>query len=175
VSKLKVRTATVADAASFLDLWDALDTETEFMLFEPNERNLTLKEQQSRLAASEQSNKARIWVLEDSAQNKLAGFCSGRRSALFRDRHTLHVVIGLRQTYTNKGWGRLLLSELERWAVDIQVTRLELSVMENNTRAIALYNSFGFVIEGTKKNSVCLRSGYISEHIMGKLISQQHI
>jgi len=171
VTELKIRTATTSDAAAFLDLWDALDTETQFMLFEPNERKITLENQKSRLAESEQSNHVRILVLKDSTNNLLAGFCAGRRSQLFRDKHSLHIVIGMRQAYTGKAWGRKLLAELERWAIDTKdILRLELSVMENNTRAISLYSSLGFEIEGTKRNSVCLRSGYVNEHIMAKLI-----
>jgi len=170
VTVLTIRQAVEADAPQFLSLWNALDTETEFMLFEPTERNATLEDKQTKLAASEHSDDVHILVLDNIDDQSIAGFCAGRRSDNIRDKHTLHIVIGIRQHFTNKGWGKRLLIELERWAVQSDVSRLELSVMKNNDKAIALYESVGFVIEGTKKNSVCLRSGFVDEFIMAKLI-----
>jgi len=167
---IDIRQAMESDAKSFLDLWDALDSETEFMLFEPNERKATLETQKSRLANAFDSENVRIIVLDDPAEKKLAGFCAGRRSSNFRDKHSLHIVIGIRQEYTGKQWGFKLLTQLEHWARSVEVSRLELSVMVNNNNAIALYKKYGFQIEGTKKNAVFLRSGFIDEYIMAKLI-----
>ena len=44
---MNLRSAKETDAAGFLELWDCLDTETEFMLFEPNERKATLEGQKA--------------------------------------------------------------------------------------------------------------------------------
>ena len=165
-----LRSATESDAAAFLDLWDALDSETEFMLFEPNERKATLEEQKFRLANAEISDNVHILVVEDVERNLLAGFCAGRRSNNFRDKHSLHIVVGLRQAYSGRKFGFALLEELESWASDHGVSRLELSVMVNNPIAISLYKKFGFNIEGTKTNAVFLHSGYVDEYIMAKLI-----
>jgi len=170
VTNLLVRPAVESDAAQFVDLWDALDTETEFMLFEPGERKVTPDNQKLKLAASKNSVNNHILVLEDEHNSLLGGFCAGSRSQNFRDKHALYIVIGIRQQYVGKGWGHKLLNELEQWARQAGVTRLELSVMVHNTRALALYSNFGFKIEGTKKNAVCLRSGFVDEHIMAKLI-----
>ncbi|MDB4224809.1 GNAT family N-acetyltransferase [Granulosicoccus sp.] len=170
MTDIQVRQATESDASGFLGLWDALDTETEFMFFEPNERNETLESQKSKLARSTDSNHVRVLVLDVLGENVLAGFCAGRRSSAFRDQHSLHVFIGIRELYTGKGWGERLLIELEDWAKSKDVIRLELSVMVTNKRAIKLYKNMGFKVEGTKKNAVLLHSGYVDEYIMAKLI-----
>lgn len=170
LSELIIRQALEADAESFLSLWDALDTETEFMLFAPNERQATYESQKERLANATDSQLVRIFVLEDTDKKQIAGFCAGRRSGNSRDRHTLEIVIGLQQAYTGKGWGFQLLQHLEQWAKLMQVSRLQLNVMVNNTRAISLYKRLGFDVEGTMKNSVCLDSGFVDEHIMAKQI-----
>lgn len=170
ITELQIRTAVASDAAAFLDLWNALDTETEFMLFEPGERQATLDDQKSKLAANEESDNVHLLVLDDTKNQLIAGFCAGRRNPNFRDNHSLHIVIGIRQHYTNQGWGRRLLTELEQWARSANMTRLELSVMEHNSSAIALYSALGFVKEGTKRKAVRLRSGFVDEHIMAKLI-----
>ena len=49
MTNIQVRQAIESDASGFLGLCDALDTETEIMLFEPNERNETLESQKSKL------------------------------------------------------------------------------------------------------------------------------
>lgn len=170
MANLVVRQAVESDAESFLDLWDALDTETEFMLFEPGERQATLASQKTRIANAFNSENVRILVLHDIDNNNIAGFCAGRRSSNFRDKHSLHIVIGIKQSFTGQQWGQRLLSELERWASNNGIARLELSVMVNNQHAISLYKKQGFNIEGTKRNAVFLCSGYIDEHIMAKII-----
>lgn len=166
----EIRTALVSDAQAFLDLWDALDTETEFMLFEPNERQATLESQSKRLANAAESSHIQILVGHDAVENILAGFCAGSRSDHIRDQHVLRVVIGIREKYTNQKIGQKLLTALEQWAKQVNVTRMELSVMVNNARAIALYKKQGFVLEGTKSQSVLLKSGYVDEYIMAKLL-----
>lgn len=167
---VEIRQAIESDAAAFLDLLDALDSETHFMLYEPKERKITLESQKSRLANAVGSENVRILVLDESCENILAGFCAGRRSSNFRDKHVLHIVIGMRQEYTGNRLGGKLLTELEEWALGVGISRLELGVMVHNNYAIALYKRHGFQIEGTKKNSVFLRTGFVDEYIMAKLI-----
>lgn len=168
--EINLRVAMESDAAAFLDLWNALDIETEFMLYEPDERKATLETQKTILANAAVSENVQILILEAVGSNFIAGFCAGRRSSNCRDKHSLHIVVGIRQAYTGKKWGFALISELENWAKSHDVSRLELSVMVNNTNAIALYKNLGFKIEGTKSDAVNLKSGFVDEHIMAKLI-----
>ena len=170
MTEVKLRVVKESDAAAFLDLWNALDTETEFMLFEPGERKATLETQKTRLANAAVSEDVQIFVLEAVGSDHIVGFCAGRRSSNFRDKHSLHIVIGIRQAYTGKKWGGALISELESWAKSHGISRLELSVMVNNPNAISLYKKLGFKVEGTKSNAVNLKSGLVDEHVMAKLI-----
>jgi Acetyltransferases, including N-acetylases of ribosomal proteins len=48
------------------------------------------------------------------------------------------------------------------------LTRLELTVMVHNERAIALYKKMGFEIEGTKKRSMRIDGQYVDEYYMAK-------
>ena len=168
--EITLRPAAVSDATAFLDLWDALDSETEFMLFEPDERKATLESQESRLAHADGSKNNQVFVVEDVTKHMLVGFCAGSRSSNHRDKHALYIVIGIRQAYTGKKLGFALMSAIENWAYDNSVSRLELSVMVNNPSAIALYKKLGYKVEGTKINAVLLKSGFVDEYIMAKLI-----
>jgi RimJ/RimL family protein N-acetyltransferase len=170
MDKLMLRRATQEDAAKFLSLWDTLDLETEFMLYEPGERKATLEQQTSQLAASEKSQNVAIYVIEDTARSELVGFTAGRRNANLRDLYTLNIVIGLRQIYTGKKLGARLLTELEGWAKSMDIKRLELTVMTENEFAVSLYERLGYEIEGTKRMSVHLSSGFKDEYVMSKLL-----
>ena len=171
MSKLTIRPAVIDDAQSFLDMWSTLDTETEFLLFEPGEREVSLDEQRSKLANATGSDNVHILAAVDTDKSVLAGFAAGRRSALLRDRHNLEVIIALQQKYTGKGVGLKLLGQLEDWALSKQVHRMELAVMTNNHPAIKLYEKYGFKMEGTKTDGVRLKSGYVDLYLMAKIIS----
>jgi len=168
--QIEIRPAVPADAQAFLDLWSVLDSETEFLLFEPGERAVSLEEQENRLKNASGSDFVHILALEDSELDSIAGFAAGRRSELQRDVHNLELILAIRQSHTRNGWGFHLLKELQDWAKTVGVHRLELSVMVNNARAIKLYEKFGFKHEGTKRDAVRLKSGYVDLHIMAKLI-----
>lgn len=165
-----IRPVIPEDASQFLILWDALDTETEFMLFAPGERRATLNQQTDQLKQSIQSEFSAVFVLEETHLAEISGFIGCRQNTRQRDQHSAQIVIGIKQLHTGKGWGRKLLQAAENWAINRNIHRLELSVMANNDIAVHLYKSFGFQIEGTKRDAVKLESGYFDEHVMGKLL-----
>lgn len=170
MSQMRIRQVKPSDAEGVLNLWKALDTETEFMLFEPGERQLSLEQQTITLENASNSEFVRIYILENIEQAEIAGFVAGRRNNIMRDRHNVQVTIGIKQQYTRRGWGQQLLGKIESWARDAGSTRLQLSVMTSNKIAIHLYEKSGFNIEGTRQKSVKLKSGYFDEYFMGKLI-----
>jgi hypothetical protein len=49
------------------------------------------------------------------------------------------------------------------------LTRIELTVRENNVNAIALYKSLGFEIEGLHRNAVCIEGQYENLYSMALL------
>ena len=56
------------------------------------------------------------------------------------------------------------------WAKSIQIHRMNLTVMINNEKGIALYNKMGFQIEGTMKHSMFVNGEYVDEYSMTKLL-----
>ena len=74
--------------------------------------------------------------------------------------HSGTLGIGIVAGYRGRGLGtRLLAAALQR-AREIGLTRIELDVRAANTPAIALYERFGFVREGVKKNAVRVDGEY---------------
>jgi len=166
---MEIRKAQVSDAQSVLNLMYQLDNETSFMLFEPNERQTTLAQQQSILASFEDSLSQVMLVAV--VEEKVVGFIVGAGNSTKRNKHALYCVMGIVQSATGKGLGRQLLGALQIWAQQHQITRMELTVMSHNDRAISLYKNCGFTIEGTKKQSLLVDGKYVDEHYMAKLLS----
>ena len=77
--------------------------------------------------------------------------------------------MGVLAPYRGQGVGTALISTAIQKARLKGLTRIELTVREHNTSAIALYKKFGFVTEGTHKNAVCIDGKY-ENHIFMALL-----
>jgi L-phenylalanine/L-methionine N-acetyltransferase len=91
-------------------------------------------------------------------------------AAQLRRRHVAMLGISVASAAQGQGVGTALMQALcdyaDNWA---QLLRIELTVFTDNTRAIALYQRFGFVHEGTHR-AYALRSGvYADVHCMARL------
>ncbi len=62
--------------------------------------------------------------------------------------------IGLLAPYRGQGIGEALMRAALDQAKSVGLTRVELTVRENNKRAIVLYEKLGFVVEGLHRNAV---------------------
>lgn len=87
-----------------------------------------------------------------------------------RTKHKASVVTGILQEYAGKGIGGRLFDTLVHWAKESPLRRLELTVMTHNERAIALYQKFGFKIEGTHKGSLMVDGALVDEFVMALLL-----
>jgi RimJ/RimL family protein N-acetyltransferase len=164
----QIRKARIEDAAGLVNLFSQLDEETAFMLFEPRERTITVEQQTNRLKAFENSSTDIMLVAEDN--RSIIGFVVGIGGSANRNRHSLHIVIGVLRAYWGLGIGRGLIESLESWAKDKSLHRLELTVMVHNERAIALYEKCGFAREGIKRDALRVEGKYVNEIYMSKLI-----
>lgn len=163
-----IREAAPTDAAALLALKRALDRETSFMLLEPDERTTTeaeLADELRRIAA-----RANSVVLVADLADELVGYVEAVGGGARRNRHTAHVVIGVRQASAGQGIGGSLLSELEKWARANGVHRLELTVMADNQRALGLYRKLGYVVEGTKHAALLVDGRLVDELWMARLL-----
>jgi RimJ/RimL family protein N-acetyltransferase len=154
------------DAKKFLSMLIQLDNETKLMLYEPGERKRDIDKIRSIIKDAHPSSF--IYVVEDD--RKLVGFLSAKRGHTNRMKHRVYIVIGIMKSYTGKGIGRRLFNELDNWATDNGVTRLELTVMKHNERAISLYKKMGYKVEGVREKSVVVNGDYVDEYYMAKII-----
>jgi len=165
---MEIREATIADAAELINLFTALDSEAEFMMMEPGERKLTTEKQIEIISEIEKSNSRVLLVASD--KGKLVGFLGGTGGIANRNRHSIHIAMGVLASHWGKKIGTKLLEALLSWAEQNNFHRIELTVIENNHRAKSLYQKLGFKFEGVKHNSLLVGGSYVNEHYMAKFI-----
>ncbi|GAA0076797.1 GNAT family N-acetyltransferase [Clostridium sp. CTA-5] len=163
-----IRKASIEDSEKYLQMLKQLDTETKNMMFEPGERRTTVEQIKERIATMDGKNGI-IFLIED--RNKIGGFLLSERGILNRIRHSAYIVIGILKEYRGKKLGTKLFEEVEKWALENHITRLELTVVKGNKAAIKLYEKSGFKIEGLKEKSMIIDGNYVDEYYMAKVYS----
>lgn len=87
------------------------------------------------------------------------------RSAVF------HIMIGDSVNH-GKGIGSFAIKEILKHAfLNLNMNRIELSVLENNARARHTYEKLGFVLEGTKRKAIYKKGEFVNICIYSMLIS----
>lgn len=72
--------------------------------------------------------------------------------------------------YKRQGIGGFLIDQMEMWAKDRKMHRIEASVRCQNLAAIALYLKKGFVIEGQAKETAFINGVWHDEYLIAKLL-----
>lgn len=111
------------------------------------------------------------------AHGALLGEASVLRQGFQMLRHVGVLGIGVHPSAQGLGVGRALMVHLLTWvrthrdADGGAVTRVELHVRADNTKALALYRSLGFVTEGTQRSHLRIDDGtYVDGILMGLLL-----
>lgn len=164
---MEIRTLNVKDAKDYLALMQTLDSETSFMLYEENERTASVTDMGKRIEGALLNGDCLLGAYVDGY---MVAFIHAERGFAKRIRHSAYIVVGVLKGYSGKGIGKVLFDAVEAWAIKAGVTRLELTVMIHNERAVKLYKAMGFFVEGIKKQSLIVNGAYVDEYYMGKLI-----
>jgi RimJ/RimL family protein N-acetyltransferase len=162
-----VREARVTDADKLVRLIQQVETESEFMLMEAGERQMTPEQQGQRIESCKKSENSSIFVAEKD--NQLIGYLFAIGGNARRVKHSVYIVIGILKEYRGQGIGTRLFNKLEEWATENNIHRLELTVAASNEPGLALYKKLGFEIEGTKRHSLLISGEFVDEYYMAKL------
>jgi RimJ/RimL family protein N-acetyltransferase len=163
-----IRQITPSDAQSLADLITQVENESDYMLFEPGERQTSAEAQLKRIGTIQKEDHSTIIVAEQN--NRLIGFVMAIGGAAKRNRHSVYLVAGILIEQRGRGIGTKLFEELDRWAREHHIHRLELTTVIQNQAGVALYKKAGFQIEGTKKHSLMINGEFVDEYYMGKLL-----
>ncbi len=164
---LIVRTATEEDAAELHDLYRTLYGETQYLSRHsdevPDKHELLEKRLRSQLGAESDL------FLVAMVDGRLVGMASLTGSPLRRFAHSAELAIAITKDNWGFGIGRRLMAALCDWADARGLVRIALEVAANNTRAIDLYRTFGFEIEGRLRARRKEGDGYVDGLVMGRV------
>ncbi|MFD2180391.1 GNAT family N-acetyltransferase [Veronia pacifica] len=166
---MEIRAIKAEDAGAMIVLTERLTEETTFMLFEPGERKVTEQQQTRMIQSLIDDPDSCQFVVEEKGE--LLGFVVGRGGAADWGSHSVYCVIGIRQVATGRGLGKALMQKIITWASGKDFIRMELTVMCHNQRAIKLYQSCGFEIEGTKTHSLKVNGVFVDEYLMARKLN----
>ncbi len=138
-----LRNAEAKDAQAALDLFLATHAQTDFLGSYPDESKLTVESEAEYLQRQTDSDNGIELLAEiDGTVAGMAGISCF--SPKYKMRHRAMFGIGVDRNYWGLGAGRALTAACIECAKAAGYAQLELSVVAENTRAIALYESFGF-------------------------------
>lgn len=111
----------------------------------------------------------RCAVVETSEESDILGLVSLTNINLDFRSADFHIMIGNRMD-RGKGIGKFALEEILKHAFyNMNLNRVELSVLEGNVHAIKLYEKFGFKQEGIKRQSAYKNGEFVNMIIMALL------
>lgn len=107
--------------------------------------------------------------VEEEGVKKVVGVASLSVNKSNRVRHSGSIGLMVNRDYHRMGIGRALMKNLidigDNW---LMLIRIELGAFTDNEKAINLYKSLGFVIEGTKKYAIIRNGKYDNEYLMAR-------
>ncbi|MEK5217288.1 MULTISPECIES: GNAT family N-acetyltransferase [Psychrobacillus] len=165
---LIIREADLEDARPFINLQETIFTETDFMLFGKADRQLTV--QSIRKSMNTWKTSPNSTLLLAIMNGQYAGYVQFIGGPAPRAVHRASVVIGVKQAFSKKGIASSLMLQGEKWAKGSGISKLELTVIKENTNAQKLYKKLGFELEGTRKNALVINDQFVDEYYMGKQI-----
>ena len=151
--ELLIREAEPKDATELVAFLNCVSLETDFTSLDGDGILLTSEEME--IFLNKQASSDNQITLLAFLNDKIAGIVNITADQRKRVRHIGDLFIVVRKAYWNKGLGRILLEEGIVWAEGTNLLRkLDLSVQVRNERAIHLYQTLGFEIEGLRKRGV---------------------
>jgi RimJ/RimL family protein N-acetyltransferase len=162
-----IRPIEVRDAENFIDLIKIID-ESGFMMYETGERKITVEQQRKIIEKLLSEKKSIIFVAE--AERKLAGYIAAIGGNLKRNQHSAYLVLGVSEEHQGLGIATNLFHLVFEWAKVVGISRLGLTVIKDNIKAIHLYKKMGFILEGEKVHSLIINGEPVNEYYLYKLL-----
>ncbi|EHJ52342.1 GNAT family N-acetyltransferase [Streptococcus macacae] len=158
------------DAAGFIEFLNQVNQESDFLIIDPLDPEQELEQVADILAECLLSND-RLCLLA-KIDREIVGLISVMTDRKPRLKHIGDVFMAVSRDYWNHGIGQILIEEAIIWAKENHILRrLELTVQAGNSRAVHIYQKFGFKIEGTKIRGASTEDEeFLDVYLMGKLI-----
>ncbi|HJC16085.1 MAG TPA: GNAT family N-acetyltransferase [Candidatus Fusicatenibacter intestinigallinarum] len=155
--ELLLRNAEADDAQMLLTYLKTTAEETRFLLKEPEELVMTLEDEKN-FIESQNASDSNLMIL-GFLDGEHVGNCSLMGNPWMRYRHRVTVAIALYQKFTGLGIGTLMMKKLTDVAREHGIEQLELEVVADNERAVALYKKLGFQVCGQMPKNMKYKDG----------------
>jgi len=123
-----------------------------------------------RLSAPQDGMFSLVACVDDEVVGEISLHASPTR---WRMRHVASISMAVRDDWQGKGVGTVLMQAVldlaDNW---LKLTRIELRVYTDNTPAIALYEKFGFEIEGTHRRMAFRNGEYVDGYSMARVVNR---
>jgi len=163
---LTIRRTTTKDAAAFARIMGDPEVLPNLMQLPYTSEEIW----QQRLADTAAPGKTDLSLVAERDGEVVGSAGLHPAGAALRRRHCALLGISVAREAQGQGVGAALMAALcdfaDHWG---QVLRIELSVFVDNTRAIRLYERFGFVHEGTHRGYALRAGRYVDVHSMARL------
>ena len=158
-----IRPADPRDAAQLVALAEAVGSEPEGWLISDS-RWRSVGDERRYLRAVRKHPDAAVFVAE--LDDRIVGRLSVARDPHPASRHVADLGLMVAHSHRRQGIGTALLEAAVDWGRHAGVRKLELHVFPWNTAAIALYEKFGFVREGYRKQHYRRGDDYVDAVLM---------
>lgn len=152
-TRLILRNMEKADAGAAIFALRRVAAETDFLLSEPDECGTTLEQEENFIETM--NSRPREALLGAFVDGKLVGMAT--LSQVSRRRRACHratVGVSVMRAHWGKGVGTALMQACMVLAKTAGYEQMELEVVENNARAVALYERLGFVRTGQISHAI---------------------
>ena len=162
-----VEEAQLSDAKALVDLLSQVSQETDFVVAET-----ILSQEDMEIFLERHLESVNEICLVVRVGKELAGVLNVYSTSSPQTNHIGDIFIAVQEKYWGYGLGSLLMEVALDWACHTPVIRrLELTVQDRNSRAVHLYEKFGFKIEATKERGAKTKDGeFLDVYLMSRLI-----
>lgn len=170
--ELTIREAIPSDAAELLKTTRTIGQETEFLVMD--EKGINLPEELLAIQLEDIYESSNNTLFVALLGDKIVGTASLKGSNEKRISHIVELGISILKDYWGMGLGSILMEELLLWAEENpEIYRIKLTVQEQNTAAIRLYEKFGFKKEAVMERGARGNDGrFLNVLLMSKMIHE---
>jgi putative acetyltransferase len=118
------------------------------------------------------------WFVALLPEGRVIGEADVRRMSPVRLRHVAHLGLSVHPKFQRLGVGRALMQAAFDWCISGPgtelggISRVDLNVLADNDRAIAMYKSLGFEVEGRRRRFIRREDGTeVDDLVMARLLN----
>lgn len=161
---LILRKPNANDAEKIIEYLNIVGGESDNLLFGKNEFHLSVEQEREYIKNLNNSKDA--FMVMGIINNKVVSIAQIRKLGRKRIEHNSEIAISVKKEYWGLGIGSAVMSELIEFARNNDIRNIELGVKASNSKAIKLYEKFGFEKVGCHKNYFNVNGVFDDEILM---------